>query len=257
MANPEAGVGPGPEAGQERASGQDGNPGPVQNGWLLGGVIVLVMCAVGTFFVVHRGEAVFKADGSFATLAGFAVLALALERFCEAVLAPWWGTASAKNVKAAANNAQKTGAAALPPHTKNLLDVRRRLGITDASVVRAAAAKASERASAAGVGAKEAKDTNDAADSAWVKATQARPTIMLPAAGLATVVCACLHLFLLHSVAGTKHGIPTTKLAFAVDALITGLALAGGAKPFHDLVEGIAASSASKKGHAPTHSAGT
>jgi hypothetical protein len=45
----------------------------------------------------------------------------------------------------------------------------------------------------------------------------------------------------------TESELPSSRLAFAVDALLAGLALAGGAKPFHDLAESIAASSASKK----------
>jgi hypothetical protein len=86
-----------------------------------------------------------------------------------------------------------------------------------------------------------ATEAANEADSAWVKVTRDRPTIVLPAAAIATFACAHLHLFLLHGISKPGTGVPTTELAYVVDALITGLALAGGAKPFHDLVESLAA----------------
>lgn len=220
----------------------------LNNSWLLGGLVCLVVGGIWAFAEVHTGESVFKADGSFSTLAGFTVLALALERFCEAVLAPWWGTASASPVQAAAKNAEGTSAALDSPATR-LVSTRQRLGTTQALALRTAAQKAKTSAAGADDATKsKAQATSDAADSAWVQTTQNRPTILLPAAAIATVLCAYLHLFLLHGIASAVNpGIPNSRIAFAVDAVISGLALAGGAKPFHDLTESIASSSAAKK----------
>jgi hypothetical protein len=78
-----------------------------------------------------------------------------------------------------------------------------------------------------------------AADSVYVAATKQRPTIMLPMAAAAIVICAGLRLYLLHSLA--KSGLPDGRLAFTVDAFLTGFALAGGAQPFHDLVSSLTA----------------
>ena len=218
------------------------------NKWLYAGLLVLAVCAIGSFFAVSKNSTTFAADNSFATLAGFVVLALVLERFCEAVLAPWWGTASATPVQEAANQAMGT-AAQLPDHVKSLLDSKKRLGVADARALVTQAAKVKTAVAdpskqpmtdsdAKAATAKAAKTTDDA-ESAWVQATISRPTILLPAAGLAAIACAGLHLFLLHGIAKSGSGLPNSKLAFAADAVITGLALAGGAKPFHDLIESI------------------
>jgi amino acid transporter len=212
--------------------------------WLLGGLALLVAGAVWALLAVHKEESAFQADGSFATLAGFGVLALALERLCEAVLAPWWGTASTKTLKEAAKAAQGTNAALAPAHMA-LLKSQRRLGASDATVIRTAAAAAVAKAGSDDPSKEEAKKTEEAANSAWVEATRERPTLLLPAAAIATVLCAYLHLFLLHGVA--SGGVPSSALAYAADAVVSGLAVAGGAKPFHDLAESIAASSTAKK----------
>jgi hypothetical protein len=213
------------------------------NKWLYAGLSVLAACAVASFIVVSKNSKTFAADNSFSTLAGFVVLALVLERFCEAVLAPWWGTAPAAEVKAAAETAQGT-AASLPPPVKTLLDKKSRLGVADARALVAQTAKVKSTVGGPSEGeepeaTKAAAATADAADSAWVQATISRPTILLPAAGLASMACAGLHLFLVHGIAKVGSGLPNSKLAFAADAVITGLALAGGAKPFHDLIQSI------------------
>lgn len=197
--------------------------------------------------MVHKEEATFQADGSFATLAGFAVLALALERLCEAVLAPWWGTASTKPLKKAVRAANGAGGTLAPAHMA-VLESQRRLGASDATVIRAAAAKAAAQPGLGEAAKKKADETEEAANSAWVEATRERPTLLLPAAAIATVLCAYLHLFLLHGVA--SGGVPSSKLAYTADAVVSGLALAGGAKPFHDLAGSIAASSTAKKAEA-------
>ncbi len=217
------------------------------NKWLYAGLSALAACAVASFIVVSKNSTTFAADNSFSTLAGFVVLALVLERFCEAVLAPWWGTAPASEVKAAAESAQGT-AASLPSSVKTLLDKKSRLGVADAQALVAQAAKVKSTVGEPSEGEKPeetkaateaAAATADAADSAWVQATISRPTILLPAAGLASLACAELHLFLVHGIANAGSGLPISKLAFAADAVITGLALAGGAKPFHDLIQSI------------------
>lgn len=201
-----------------------------RNRWLLGGLVCLIAAAVWAYAQAHPPSRAFDADGSFATLAALLVLAPAL---------------STANV---------------------LLDKRSRLAITDATMLRTAAHRAAvepattrrqentlaDRVSPDPAGpvqtAAASRATADAADAAWLEVRRTRPTLVLPAAAIATVLCAYLHLFLLHGVAvSVRDGIPASRLSFAVDALLTGLALAAGAKHFHDLADSTAASSAAKK----------
>lgn len=215
------------------------------NLWLLGGLAcLLVACVLAAAAVPGKPDnkfVVFTADGSFATLAGFTVLAIALERLCEAVLAPWWAKTLALDVKTPAVKVGGKVKASAEPVLLGASDLKKVAVL--ARAVSAAPAPAGDANATEEEAKKEAAtEAADAADSAWVKVTRDRPTIVLPAAAIATVACAHLHLFLLHGISkagGT--GVPTTELAYVTDALITGLALAGGAKPFHDLVESIAA----------------
>jgi hypothetical protein len=143
--------------------------------------------------------------------------------------------------------------------------VRAAGGPTTAEAIGEAPAAAGEAGAAAddaapddGANGNSGDKTTETVQSAWEKAVAARPTLILPAAAIATVLCAYMHLFLFHSIAApSKSGLPDTKLAFAVDALLTGLALAGGAKPFHDLTETIAAKSTSNKQEAAAKATGT
>jgi hypothetical protein len=151
-------------------------------------------------------------------------------------------------------------------HREPAAEKRSRLAITDATMLRTAAHRAAAEpattpsqentlATRASPDRAEppqtpdaSKATADAADSAWLEARRARPTLVLPTAAIATLLSAYLHLFLLHGMALSVHdGLPASRLSFALDALLTGLALAAGAKLFHDLAESTTASSAAKK----------
>src|SRR3954471_21672866 len=93
--------------------------------WLPLGLLVVVLAGVWVYFIVGDVKkspiTPFTADGSFATLAGFSILAVALERISEAVLAPWWG-------KVARPGATAAGA---PAGT--------RVGLTEATLLRSRA----------------------------------------------------------------------------------------------------------------------
>jgi hypothetical protein len=225
-----------------------------RNRWLLGGLTCLLgACLLAAGAIPGKppkdtGFGVFTADGSFATLAGFTVLAIALERFCEAVLAPWWAKTGASDVKTQAKTAGGKVDASAKPMLLGASDLKK-IAVHGRALAAALGAEALTGDLAEDAKKKEeekeaATKAADEADSAWVKVTRDRPTIVLPAAAIATVACAHLHLFLLHGISKTGAGVvgvPTTELAYVIDALITGLALAGGAKPFHDVVESIAA----------------
>ncbi|MEA2381305.1 MAG: hypothetical protein QOH72_1276 [Solirubrobacteraceae bacterium] len=246
--------------------GNDGQgASPSATVWLAAGLVTLVAGFGAALWIGGKGSSVFKADGSFAALAGFTVLALALERLSEAVLAPWWGTVRAKKLKQSLPGGGDPHAA-VPPAVRRPATTKIRLGVTDLTRMLAASrAGATDAPPAAGapVGdaaqptAAEKEQTEEAVQSAWEKAVAARPTLLLPAAAIATTLCAAMHLFLFHSIAAKDSGLPTGRLAFATDALLTGLALAGGAKPFHDLTESIAAKSSSNKQEAAANATET
>jgi hypothetical protein len=240
--------------------------------WLVLGLIVLLGGFIWASRVVKAGDDVFKADGTFAALAGFTVLALSLERFSEAVLAPWWGKVKAQTVEDALPKKDGKLDPVVPATVARSLDRKTLLGTNDVATLLATSQAAATAATAnmlatddSNVVAKEAAkateakatETAEAVQSAWEKAVAARPTLILPAAAIATVLCAYMNLFLFHSIAAAESGLPTTRLAFAIDALLTGLALAGGAKPFHDLIESIAAKSTSNKQEAAATATGT
>jgi hypothetical protein len=239
---------------------------------------VLAIAVVVMFVVPAHGAAQYKSASGFTSLAGFAFMAAALERIGEFALAPWWGLVSTKKVAKALSTARALHSAqarlvaagtasGVPPGTPQVQSpaIPAKVGVSGAATLRlsaqsthAAAARAETAAirglpddeakelhSAAQAAASAAKTASDAADDLWVQATKQRPTILLPMAALAAVVCYCLHLFLLHSLA--KNGVSKTHLAFVIDGLITGFAIAGGAQPFHDLVGNLTSSSTAKK----------
>lgn len=246
--------------------------------WALRGAFCLVVAIVIMFAVPAHGAAQYKSASGFTSLAGFAFMAAALERIGEFALAPWWGLVSTKAVAKALSSARAlhsaqarlvaaatpagvpvAGAQPQPP------SVPAKVGVTGAATLRlsahtthAAALRAEttpvgglsdddakELQSAAQAATNAAKTASDAADDLWVKATKQRPTILLPMAAFAAVVCYCLHLFLLHGLA--HNGVSKTHLAYVIDGLITGFAIAGGAQPFHDLVGNLTTSSTNKK----------
>jgi hypothetical protein len=204
-------------------------------------------------------------------------MAAALERIGEFALAPWWGLVSTKPVAKALNTARALHAAQLrrigpevapggaPAGTPAPPAIPARVGVSGAAVLRSSAhmthtaALQAERTAPRGLGPDEsqefasaahaatnaAKTASEEADTLWVKATKQRPTILLPMAALASVVCYCMHLFLLHSLA--KSGVAHSHFSFVVDGLITGFAIAGGAQPFHDLIGNLTSSSTAKK----------
>jgi hypothetical protein len=176
------------------------------------------------------------------SFAGFTFLAAALERIAEIALAPWWGMVDAKDAKAEAKNANATGAVVSDPAKK--------VGITGAAALQATTRAAKARAATTPAATQGAANgatgsSSPEADSAYVKATKQRPTIMLPMAAVAAIVCSYLHLYLLHSIA--TSGLPNTRLAFVTDGLLTGFAIAGGAQPFHDLIGSLTTSSTAKQ----------
>jgi hypothetical protein len=176
------------------------------------------------------GPGVFAAADGFASLAGFTFIAAALERVAEFLLAPWWAKINTKGVTTAG-------------------DRPTRVGVSGAAALRTVARSAHAQVATAGPvdspAETKAKDAVDAADDVYVQATRARPTIMLPMAAMAALLCSYMHLFLLHSLA--RSGLPDTRLAFTADGLLTGFAIAGGAQPFHDLVSNLTASATAKK----------
>ncbi len=209
-------------------------------GWLVSGVILVVVAAIVIDIgpagsVAGHGGSVFLAASGFSSLAGFTFLAAALERIAEFTLAPWWGKADAKpaNVPALLAGVPSKALSA-------------KVGVADAAALQQTAKNAKTRNNPA------APATTPGADSVYVTATKQRPTIMLPMAGAAAVVCSYLHLYLLHSLA--KSGLPDTRLAFLGDGLLTGFALAGGAQPFHDLIGSLSSSSTAKQAAAKSSS---
>src|SRR3954451_22353303 len=159
--------------------------------WLPLGLLAVVLAAVWIYFIVGDVKkspiTPFAADGSFATLAGFTILAVALERISEVVLAPWWGKVA-------------PGAPSAP-----------RVGVTEAALLRARAKAHAARVTLSSATTddqkKAATEASKAADSVWVQAIRARPTLVLPAAALAALLCSALHLYLLHGVAKTVNGV--------------------------------------------------
>jgi hypothetical protein len=118
-------------------------------------------------------------------------------------------------------------------------------GAHEASTAATRASGASTAARRASEASTAATHASEAADDLYVQATKQRPTIILPMAAAAGLLCYCLHLFLLHSLA--RSGVSRTHLAYVVDGLVTGFAIAGGAQPFHDLLSGLTTSAAAKK----------
>ena len=213
--------------------------------WLIGGAACLVIAA-GVIIIpahtvaAHNGSDIFKAADGFASLAGFTFLAAALERIAEFTLAPWWGKVGTERVTTAISNSRvlSTRITTAPASSEGVSGAARlRAKVRDAQPD--PDGPASDAAKAA------AKQAADAADSVYVQATKQRPTIMLPMAAGAAIACSFMHLYLLHSLA--KSGLPNTTLAFVADGLLTGIALSGGAQPFHDLVGSLSPSATSKQ----------
>jgi hypothetical protein len=245
--------------------------------WALRGGAVVAVAAILMLVIPAHGSAQYKSAGGFVTLAGFTFLAAALERIAEFALAPWWGLVATKKVAAALDTAhalepQRAGAArglrgsssgGAARDAEPSATIPSKVGVSGALALRASARSAhvelatTERSLPAALDADEeaisgaheattaAKAASDEADSVYAQAVKQRPTIMLPMAALAGLVCYCLHLFLLHSLA--HSGVSDTHLAFVVDGVLTGFAIAGGAQPFHDLISGLTSSSAAKK----------
>jgi hypothetical protein len=235
---------------------------------------VTVLVAVVLMLIIPaRGAAQYQSAGGFTTLAGFTFLAAALERIAEFALAPWWGLVPTKKVAAALGTARALGASRAGPAASaadHHPPIPARVGVSGAATLRVSARRAhtnalqaelrvpagltadetQEARSAAREATSAAKKAGDAADDVYVQATKQRPTIMLPMAAAAALVCYCLHLFLLHSLA--KSGVSRTHLAFVVDGLLTGFAIAGGAQPFHDLIGSLMTSTSAKKAAAGT-----
>jgi hypothetical protein len=206
---------------------------PYSSAWAVWGWISVVAAAVLIEALLANNltsgpAGSFKPANGIATLAGFSLLAAGLERLAEFALAPWWGKV-------------KTAAATEPLDQRSALvtGTPKWVGVSGAAAMQARALATAPRS------ARKARAGQQSADSVYVAATKQRPTIMLPMAAGAAVICAFLHLYLLHSLA--KSGIPTTRLAYVGDALLTGFILAGGAQPFHDLVTSLTSSSAAKQ----------
>lgn len=178
-----------------------------------------------------HSSGIFVATDGFASLAGFTFLAAALERIAQFVLAPWWGKVSTQEVS---KNVQDVDLTALK--RPGAADLPRRVGVADAARL---SAKLHTAASATDSSSDTKKAALDA-DSVYVAATKLRPTIMLPMAAGATVICSFLHLYLLHSLA--KSGFSTKEWSYIADGVLTGFAIAGGAQPFHNLVTSLASS---------------
>ncbi len=202
-------------------------------------VVVAILLSIIPAAELHgsRKGDIFVATDGFASLAGFTFLAAALERLAQFLLAPWWATVSTGPLQdagqSAAGTADSSSAGGGAPTTPARVGVTGavRLSSQARAVADAAPADPTKQAAAA------------TADSVYVTATKVRPTIMLPMAAGAIVVCSFLHLYLLHSLA--KSGLSKSEWSYVLDAVLTGFALAGGAQPFHDLVTSLA-SSASK-----------
>jgi hypothetical protein len=251
---------------------------PSNNPWSFWGAMTVLVAAVLMFIIPAAGSAQYRSADGFTTLAGFTFLAAALERVAEFALAPWWGVVGTKRVAAALGTAHALGAsrselmgspAVHPPV------VPPKVGMSGAAalklttlVAHAGAAKAEQQVpqgltteqteevrSGARAATTAAKQANEAADDVYVRATKQRPTIMLPMAAAAGLICYCLHLFLLHSLA--RSGVSSTHLAFVVDGLLTGFAIAGGAQPFHDLIGSLTTSTTAKKATAASGPAAT
>lgn len=196
------------------------------------------------------GTGTFQLADGFASLAGFTFLAAALERLAEFALAPWWGKVKVADAKVGVAGAAALQAGAAKVHARAQAHESQAVAAAVASPsladpAVAAAVPAGDGTPAADVEAakantKQAADTKANADSVYVTATKDRPTIMLPMAAAAALICSGLHLYLLHSLA--KAGLPNTRLAFLLDALLTGFAIAGGSQPFHDLLTNLTAS---------------
>jgi hypothetical protein len=216
--------------------------GPPRAYWLPAGLVVLAVASVWALVVVNARGAVFGVDGAFALLAVLAGASLALERLSEAVLAPWWGKMPSRRLA----RAMAPGAGdreLLPSGVQRVLTRRRRLGVTDVTGMRAALRPVTRKRRTDDRNAATTARARATLESAWLQVRADRATLPLPAAAIATVICAYLHLYLLHGLgAAVGSGLPTTRLAFAVDALLTGLAMAAVAKAFHDLVGGRAGS---------------
>jgi hypothetical protein len=257
--------------------------------WAFRGALILLIAVIVMLIVPAQGSTQYKSASGFTSLAGFAFMAAALERIGEFALAPWWGKVSTKRVTKALSTARAlhvaqarlagspppvAAPAGAPPVQPSVIPAK--VGVTGAAILRASAHRThtaainaeaaapsrdladdqvKELASASHAATSAAKTASEAADDLWVQATKQRPTILLPMAAAAAVICYCLHLFLLHSLA--RNGVSNTHLAYIIDALITGFAVAGGAQPFHDLVTGLTASTAAKKATGGAPSTGT
>jgi len=212
-------------------------------GWLLFGALWVVVGAAAIWLwpandSVHEaaGKASFMSAQGVSTLAGFTFLAAALERFAEFALAPWWG-------KVSTTKSGRDAAGGRAP----------RVGVSGAAALQVR--RAAGRQAAAAGGAAHDPDHGTGAvdpDDLYEQTTRTRPTIMLPIAAIAAVLCSSLHLYLLHSLA--RSGVPDTRTGFLLDGLLTGFAIAGGSQPFHDLVGNLTASAAAKQGAAKASS---
>lgn len=215
--------------------------------WKWRSLLVLLLASAGVFAIVLIGcdPERFVPREEFFTLAGFALIAAALERVGEFFL-PWWGRAEVADVRAVA---EATTPAPAPAPVLALANLESQINALPGSIGQGQAARlvGMSRATVSyvneteGVTEETTKKAQDLAEKATMvqeKVRQARPTVLAPIAGLGMLVAAYFELYLIHAI-GTEESINQSALSYALDAILTGFLLAGGAKPFHDLVDRI------------------